>query len=134
MNEQQAQRVVDTRVWLEREVLFHLYGHNGIENAIGMGELFEAVFEKQWEHRINDTRPLRDVIESLRDQGHIICSTRSCTGGGYFSPVGNEAREYLDKLRAEAIRKLRRIARMENIGLPDLLGQMRLNLQKNEEE
>jgi len=105
--------------------------HIGIEKAIGMGELYSRVYDKDWRHRINDTRDLRHVITELRYTGVLIGETRSQTGGGYYlARSAHELKLFFDRRKHEAVKKLAMIASMQNIGLPELLGQMQLNLRE----
>jgi len=111
-------------------LLIEMPKHVGKSNKIGMGELYRAVFEKDFEHRINDTRRLRMLITDLRRQGMPICSTVSGEGAGYYiAAVGSEMNEYLQRLHARALKILAMEARMRKITLPELLGQMRIDIQ-----
>lgn len=104
--------------------------HVGEEKAIGMGELYSQVFGEPWSHRINDTRKLRRLITELRYDGSLIGETRAKTGGGYYLARSVfEMGEFVRRRKREALRKLAMIAAMQRIGLPELLGQMQLNLQ-----
>ena len=133
MNGQREQRVLDERGWLEREVLFVLADHVGRENAIGMGELFEAVFEKRWEHRINDTRMLRIIVTRLRRSGTPICSDSSPESGGYWlAAAGSELSDYCKNLRASALKQLAMEAKLRKTTLPELVGQVQLELEGTE--
>jgi hypothetical protein len=104
--------------------------HVGKHNSIGMGELYEIVFREPWENRINDTRRLRTVITELRRQGVAICSDCSPSGGGYYvaSAGSSEMKDYLARLRKRAIKALALEAKLRRISLPELLGQMELEL------
>lgn len=111
-------------------ILGVLPDHIGREKAIGMGELYEVIFGKPWANRINDTRMLRQLITELRREGSPICSTRDQQKPGYyFAPRrSSEGRDYVARLKREALRKLDMAARFERIALPELMGQMVLNL------
>ena len=113
-------------------LLFILFDHVGASNKIGMGELYEKVFEKSWNHRINDTKPLRVLITELRRKGIQICSDDSSSGGGYYiASAASELNEYCKKkLHDPALRKLSMEAKMRKIALPVLLGQMALEYEK----
>jgi hypothetical protein len=103
--------------------------HIGKEKAIGMAELFEQVFGEQWEHRINDTRAIRDYIEALRDEGQIIGSNRSPRNPGYYLARSVfEANEIIRKYDREGIGKLKKAAAMRKISLPEYLGQLQMGL------
>ncbi|PKN67165.1 MAG: hypothetical protein CVU57_04230 [Deltaproteobacteria bacterium HGW-Deltaproteobacteria-15] len=114
---------------LKYRVLSILNRHIGKEKAIDMGELYERVYEQTYKHKINDTRPLRTIITMLRKEGNLICSTRSKTGGGYYLPrSGHEFNQLADRILSEGIKKIQIVARMKQVGLAELLGQMALNL------
>jgi hypothetical protein len=103
--------------------------HIGAPNAVGMGELYESVFGAPWTHRINDTRRLRTYITILRREGMPICSRSTPDGGGYYLPAGgSELVDYLRKSKTRALRILARVAKIQKIALPELLGQMRLEM------
>jgi hypothetical protein len=105
--------------------------HVGQEKAIGMGELYERVYGKSWRHRINDTRPVRYLITELRNGGALIGDIRTPTGAGYYLARSvHELKMFFDRRKHEAVKKLDMIARMQHIGLPELLGQMQLNLRE----
>lgn len=118
-----------TNTTLAGKCMIILSRHTGEEKAIGMGELYERVFEKPWRNRINDTRALRSLITELRHQGALIGETRSPSGGGYYQARStHELERFLNKRKKEALKKLAMIAKMQQIALPDLLGQMRLSM------
>jgi tryptophanase len=112
---------------LRARVLEVLAGHVGKEKAIGMGELFEAVYGRPWRHRINDTRPLRHLISDLRQRGIPICSIQG--GDGYYLPATeSELLDYTARDKMRALRILARVARMHKISLPRLIGQINMEL------
>lgn len=118
MNEEQAQLKV-------LKIMAH---HHGRANAIGMGELYQAVYGEPWAHRINDTRKLRKVILALQEEGIPICSTSDSTGGGYYlASVGTDLEDYLQRKHVRALKILALEARLRRVTLPELLGQMSLN-------
>jgi len=105
--------------------------HVGVERAVGMGELYVSVYGNPWQHRINDTRRLRALITELRWEGALIGETRSKQGGGYYlARSTHELGMFFERRTHEAVKKLAMIARMKQIGLPELLGQMQLNLRE----
>ncbi|HAR98535.1 MAG TPA: hypothetical protein DCS11_06550 [Syntrophus sp. (in: bacteria)] len=111
-------------------VLTILASHIGSYNAIGMGELYEAVFDRPWTDRISDTRALRKVVTDLRAEGVPICSSAAQEGGGYYlAAAGSELANYLRRSEIRALKILKRNARIKKISLPDYLGQMRLNME-----
>jgi len=119
----------------EGRLLAVLFSHVGKHNAIGMAELYEAVFGETWNHRINDTRILRYLITQMRRDGIPICSVATKTGGGYYqAAAGSELKNYLERNKARALKILSRNAAIEKISLPDYLGQMRLNMEGRDEQ
>jgi len=111
-----------------------LYGHIGEEHAIGMDALHEWVFDEKVEHKINDTRKLRTLISALRRNVMTIGSVNSRDGGGYYLiRAASELDEYLVRMyRKPALKKLEMEARLRKIALPELLGQMMMNLGQGE--
>lgn len=111
-----------------------LMRHVGPSRKIGMGELFEEVFEEGYGDRINDTRFLRALIDELQREGIEICSSRSSDSSGYWlAATATELNGYCDVLLQEITRKASKVAALKHIGLPVLVGQMALNLTpKNE--
>lgn len=104
--------------------------HVGPDKKIGMGELFEQVFGCQWNHRINDTRPLRKLITEMRKDGQAVMSNTSSSRGGYWiASSASELNAYTEKEKKAAIKVLARLARMKKVSLPDYLGQMKLELE-----
>jgi hypothetical protein len=121
---------VETRSRLMAE----LSSHAGKMNAIGMAELYQAVFDRPWQNRINDTRALRHLITELRDEGEPICSTSSSDSGGYYlAAAGDELIDFLRKDKFRALRIHRRDAKILKISLPDYLGQLKLELESGNE-
>lgn len=123
MNEK---REIDTA---ENRLRLHaaLYSHVGKANAISMTALYEIVFERPWDDKINDTRALRHLITALRDEGVAICSTSSKDGGGYYIPAeGDEYIDYLRKRKIKALTLLKQNSLAEKISLPEYLGQLQL--------
>ena len=102
----------------------------GTGRAIGMGELFVRVFGERWDNRINDTRRLRKLITELRRDGVPICSRVLTNGGGYYiAAAGSELVDYCRKLEKQGIKKLAQSSSLKHMALPDLLGQLSLDLQ-----
>jgi len=105
--------------------------HVGEEHAIGAAELYEAVFGEKITHKINHTKQLRKLITALRKKGSPIGSTSSQTGGGYYiCRSGSELDDYCRRLRRRGLHSLELEARARKIALPELLGQMSLNLER----
>jgi hypothetical protein len=107
-----------------------MFDHVGEVNAISMTALYEAVFDRPWNDRINDTRALRHLITALREDGVPICSTSSQHGGGYYiAAAGSEFIEFLRKTERRALLILMRNARMKKVSLPEYLGQLKLDME-----
>jgi hypothetical protein len=116
---------------LTKEMMHHI----GQINAIGMAELYEIVFCKTWNHRINDTRKLRDLVEELRAEGEPICSSSAAQGGGYYVPAaGSEFLDYLDSDEIRAFRILRRNRRMRKVSLREYWGQAMIRMEQYDAE
>jgi hypothetical protein len=118
-------------------LLDKLTGHVGRENAIGMGELFEAVFGRavgsRVQENLNATRDLRELITELRRLGIPILSSSSPGGSGYYlAESGPEMEGYLRRLRRRALGILGQEARLRRLALPELLGQMYLEEARGE--
>lgn len=73
---------------LDDRLMEILEEHQGEANAIGMGDLYEGVFRRRYQHRINDTSELRQMLRRLRRQpkGALICSTSSKRRAGIPHP------------------------------------------------
>ena len=116
---------------LKTNVLGILTRHIGKEKAIGMGELYKRVYGKPWENRINDTRALRRLITELRYEGYLIGEVRSRTGGGYYlARSESELEDFFGRRTQEALRKLKMVSCMKNLGLAEFLGQLSLDLEE----
>jgi len=107
-----------------------LMGHVGPSNKIGMGELYEQVFQEKYSNRINGTKMLRVLINELQNIERLrICSSQSRINGGYYlAQTGGDLNGYCDVLTHAALKKLKKVAVLRRVALPELLGQMRLNL------
>lgn len=115
-------------------LLAELTSHVGEANAIGMPALYQAVFDRPWTDRVNDTRHIRKLITIMRSEGVGIGSTTS-NGGGYYIPAaGSELAAYLRRDKFRALRILRRDAKMLKISLPNYLGQLKIEAEGNTDE
>jgi len=113
-------------------ILMIMSGHVGQGKRIGMGELYERVFEETYDHRINDTRRLRKLITELRRDGVAICSVASKNGGGYWlASAGSELEIYCKNLRTRAIKILGMESKIRKITMSEMMGQMALELKKS---
>ena len=100
-------------------------GHVGRIQAISMGALYKAVFGRDWTDKINDTCKLRDLITTLRKEGLPICSTWD---GYYLAAAGSELQDYLARYKRRALRILARVAMIKKITLPELMGQIQMEM------
>ena len=103
--------------------------HVGSHRACDMGSLYEQVFGEKWNHKINDSRKIREMITELRKEGTPICSSSSRTRGGYYlAATDGELNVYLAKIHSKAVKALALEAQLRRVTLAELLGQTRLNL------
>ena len=129
------QRNGKTDAEAQLKLMVVLSDHIGATQAIGMGELYEAVYGESWRNRINDTRKIRKLITAMRRDGVAICSASTKEGGGYYmASAGSELVGYLRRSRVRALRILARVAKIQKISLPDLLGQMKLEMEGGDEK
>ncbi len=95
-----------------------------------MAALFTEVYGAPPRNTITGTRRLREIITRLRAQGVPICSVADTEGGGYYLPAaGSEMEAYCGRLRSQALKKLTQEAVLRRVALPELLGQIQLNLE-----
>ena len=125
MIDNQGKIEVDSSEYRHR-LLAELTSHVGEANAIGMPALYQAVFERPWNNRINDTRRIRQLITIMREEGVPICSVSSNVGGYYLAAAGSELAAYLRRDKFRALRILQRDAKMLKISLPNYLGQLKM--------
>lgn len=117
---------------LEREalhgrVLSVLTRHPSPARAISMKQLNEAVFgESVGVSTINASRKLRLVIQELRAEGQPIGSTRS--NGYYLATTAKDLTDYTERLKREALRKLKQAATIQKQSLGGLLAEIQINL------
>lgn len=113
------------------KLMIALSDHLGKEHVIGMDVLYERVFGEKAINKINDTKKLRELITKVRKQGKAIASVCSNNGGGYYLPrAGSELDEYCkNMLHLPALRKLSLEAKIRDVALPELIGQMSLNFE-----
>lgn len=123
----------DTPNYRQR-LLATLTSHIGAHNAISMPALYETVYERPWDNRVNDTRLIRKLVTAMRMEGVPICSVTSSPGGYYLPAAGSEAAHYMRRYEAKALRILRALARMKKTSLPNYLGQLRLDMEGKSDE
>lgn len=91
--------------------------HYGAENGIKADALAA--------HLRVGPRGLRRLISAAREDGFAICGTPNA---GYYLPTKPEELESACKfLEHRALRSLHLLARMRNVAMPELLGQLKLN-------
>lgn len=98
------------------KVLFALGEHHGAANGIGVRALALKAMVSE--------RAVRSAVTELRMQGIALAGHPET---GYF--IANSADELeptLDFIRSRAMTSLQLEARLRNIALPDLIGQLRL--------
>ena len=115
-------------------LLAELTSHIGEMNAIGMPALYQAVFNRPWSDRINDTRHIRKLVTTMREEGVPICSSASNGGGYYLAAAGSELEAYLRRDKFRALRILKRDAAILKISLPNYLGQLKMETEDGKNE
>lgn len=116
---------MDDQQAMKGKVLQELSQCVGREKAIDAGDLFERVFGEKWTNKISDTRPLRYLIRDLRKGGAPI---GSCSQGYYLLRSDTELADYCRRVERNALGRLMLVSKIKKISLPQLLGQMQLNL------
>lgn len=107
-----------------------LMRHVGPGEKISMPDLYEKVFDEKCEHRINGTKRLRKVVTALREEGERICSSTSTANGGYWlAASASELNDYCQRKTRGHLKGLAQVARLKRIGLPELLGQMQMEIE-----
>ncbi len=108
----------------ERKVLEILDRHRGKDKAIRVPDLAEQIDM--------DGRTVRKVVKHLVEFHHIsIGSTPSGVAGYYMIRTADEAWEVFLSLRRRALSILRRATAFQKATLPELLGQLSLEVEKN---
>lgn len=120
---------------IKYKVLSILSTRVGRNKAINMVDLYTEVFGGPPKTSISGTREIRKVVEMLRREGLPICSFRGKGENGYYlAAAGVELEEYCRRLRREALKKLAMEAKLRKQTLPQLLGEIALNIQAIETE
>ena len=94
-----------------------LSAHQGRENGIGVADLARKAGISE--------RQARKFISELRLQGLGICATPKT--GYYMAVTPEELHESCRFLHRRALGSLQLASRIQQISLPDLLGQLKLN-------
>jgi len=112
------------------KLMSELSKHIGRNRAIGMVDLYTRVYDEQPKSRHSGTRKIRALVTELRKEGVPICSTQDKEGGGYYmASAGSELQDYCGRLRTRALKLLAQEAKLKRVALPELLGEIRLNLE-----
>jgi len=119
---------------LKMRTLMILTDHIGALNAVGMGDLYEMATGEHWKNRINDTRLIRKVVAQLRHEGQRICSSSAPDGGYYLASAASELVDYLRRNKSRALKMLAMNSAMMRVSLPELLGQIKLELEGGADE
>lgn len=90
--------------------------HQGRDHGIGATALAQVAGVTE--------RKLRDLVSALREEGIAICATPET--GYYMAVTPAELEESCKFLHQRAMRSLVLASRMQQISLPDLLGQLKL--------
>lgn len=109
----------------QQDVLKKLSKHVGPKSGISAEHLVSAIVG---EVTPAGMRRLRAHITSLRHDGVPICGHPS--SGYYLASNAEEIHQSCLWLRSRALSSLVLVSKLENIAVPDLLGQMQLELQK----
>jgi len=113
---------------IKARALVILSRHVGRNRMIGMGELYERIYNEAWKNRINDTRKLRTLITSLRRDGVPVSSSPARSGGYFLASSGSEMDEFCRRLRNRALKILSLEAKLRRKALPEIIGQIQVNL------
>lgn len=113
----------------KNKVLQILVHHIGKPNSISMSMLYEQVFGKPCADKVNEARIIRKIVTDLRKDGAPICSDTDKEGGGYYlASAGSELEQYCMKLRIRALKILKLEATLRKMSLPELIGQLNINI------
>lgn len=108
---------------LTRHSLLTAFAHHiGKQRGIKGSDMVELIMDGPSDPA--SERHLRDLVQDLREEGHHICGHPRT---GYFIAANEqELNETCEFLYKRSIGTLHLIARMKNVSLPDLRGQLRL--------
>jgi predicted DNA-binding transcriptional regulator YafY len=102
---------------------FLLDHHIGRRRAVRVPSLASALGFRE--------RELQHLVRSLRMQGARIASTAARPAGYYIPETVEEAEEYKREQYSKALATLESTAAVLRVNLPDLLGQLRLQVEGN---
>jgi len=126
----------DSRERLELTNRLHMVmaGRPGRSRAISEAALYEAVYQKPYPGH-DQARPLRGIIEDLRHKGMSICSFQGAGGNGYYlASSDSELEDFCIAIRKRALKILSKEARLRQIAMPQLLGQIQMKLEFERQE
>lgn len=107
----------------ESQVLTELAHHIGRDNGIHVRELVRRITGLQAPNEPME-RKVRDIVQALRMEGHHVCAHPA---HGYFmAATVDELNATCKYLHDRAMTSLSQVARMKNVSLPDLHGQLHL--------
>jgi hypothetical protein len=109
----------------EADVVFVLAKHIGAKQGISAEQLVMEITESATPNPGGE-RKLREIIAELRRQGVRICGHPST--GYYLASTPEELNHTCSFLRRRALSSLHQEARLRGIALPELLGQLNLQL------
>jgi hypothetical protein len=109
----------------DTDVIMVLAKHVGAKQGISAEDLVMEITESE-EPSPAGERKLRDIIATLRRQGVRICGHPST--GYYLAATPEELNQTCSFLRKRALSSLHQEARLRGIALPELLGQLNLQL------
>lgn len=101
--------------------------HASRARAISMADLFYRVFREDFSHE--KSRKLRKIVSEMRRRGLPICATQSREGGGYYMAyAGSDVADYCRARKMAALKILKTVAVLQGKTLPELLGQMSIDM------
>lgn len=115
----------DDREHLKHDIKNLIRQHVGRDNAIKMVTVFVEVTGEiiiPWK-RHEQTRPVRELVNQLRNEG---CPIGSCRGGYFWARDEKELGPTLDTLHSQAMTRLKTEAALKRIPFGQLLKQYHL--------
>ncbi|MBI2882868.1 MAG: HTH domain-containing protein [Candidatus Methylomirabilis oxyfera] len=110
---------------LEQHAYAILVRHQGRGQAIGAGELARAIGVTE--------RVARQVVKTLIEQHSAPIASSPHPPAGYYLPETlEEIRDTLESLKGRALSILTRMARLRRVALPELLGQLQMEIERDD--
>jgi hypothetical protein len=109
----------------KEDVLKALRGHIGRDNG-QRADLLVMEITGSTQRDLVGERRLRSLITELRLEGHHVCAHP--TTGYFIAASEEELNQTCVFLYERAMASLCQVARMRNVSLPDLAGQLRIDL------